>query len=267
MTARAFLAELRREVETHPAVNHPFLARVAKVPFTREDYRVMGLQHYALVENFTAYMEHLLLAAPDSDAKQWLAKVLVDEYGERSDNQDHAALYRGFLRAAGAAPGEEHSTRLHPAVTGFIRTHYRLAREEPFLVGLGAIGPGHEWAIPKMFPRIVAGLRRAGFAEEEIDYFTLHLGQDEDHGAWLEEALARYAEDPRSRAEIRRGTLISLEARCRFWSGVQDKVVRWRQPRNVHLRTVSHPARAPRGAEQTLRQFTEAAVLRWRRAA
>ena len=78
----AFLQQLRRDVERHPAVNHPLLARVAQVPFSREDYRVFGMQHYALVGTFTRYLELLLLRAPDSEAKLWLAKVLCDEYGE-----------------------------------------------------------------------------------------------------------------------------------------------------------------------------------------
>src|SRR5579871_3211501 len=147
MNARDFLAALRREVESHTAVNHPLLCRVGQVPFTRQDYKVFGLQHYALVGNFTHYLEQLLLTAPDSQAKQWIAKVLVNEYGEGSDGKDHAELYRGFLACCGARPGEELETALHPAVTGFIEEHERICREEPFLVGLGALGPGHEWSI------------------------------------------------------------------------------------------------------------------------
>ena len=236
MNAREFLKELHEEIDSHPAVNHP-LCRVSRIPFTREDYKVFGLQHYALVGNFTAYLEHLLITAPDSDAKQWLAKVLVDEYGEGSEGKDHAELYREFLAATGAYPGEELETDLHEDVSAFVAEHFRIVKEEPFLVGLGAVGPGHEWSIPKMFPRIVRGLRMAGFSEKEIDYFVLHLGQDIDHGLWLEEALARYADDEGSQRQIRRGALLSLDARAKFWSGVQDKVVRWRQPRNTHMRT------------------------------
>jgi len=236
MNAREFLTGLRREVESHPAINHALLARVAHVPFTREDYRVFGAQHYALVGSFTRYLEMLLPRAPDSEAKSWIAKVLVDEYGEGSNGQDHAELYRGFLAATGAEPGEERRTPLHPAVTGFIDEHDRLCREEPFLVGLGALGPGHEWSIPRMFPPIVQGLRRARFTEDEIVYFTLHMAQDVDHGAWLEQALERYATTETAQAEIRRGARLSLEARARFWSVVQEKIVRWRQPKNMHVR-------------------------------
>ena len=255
MNALEFLAGLHLEVEAHTGVNHPLLARVAWVPFTREDYRVFGLQHYALVGSFTRYLELLLPRAPDSEAKSWIAKVLVDEYGEGSNGEDHAQLYRGFLEACGAEDGEEQGTPLHSAVTGFIEEHERICREEPFLVGLGALGPGHEWSIPKMFRSIVRGLKRAGFEKDEILYFELHMEQDIDHGAWLEEALARYAGTEKAQGEIRRGALLSLEARERFWSGVQDKIVRWRQPKNVHLRSQMRRDGHDERNEPTLSEF------------
>ena len=75
-------------------------------------------------------------------------------------------------------------------------------------MGLGAVGPGHEWSIPKMFPLIVRGLRKAGFQEKEIQYFTLHMEQDIDHGNWLQEALMVFADTKKAQEEIRRGALL-----------------------------------------------------------
>ena len=76
--ARAFLADLRREIEAHPGVNHLFLSRLSTTPFARADYKVFGENHYPLVCVFTSYLERLLVRAPDSEAKLWLAKVLID---------------------------------------------------------------------------------------------------------------------------------------------------------------------------------------------
>ncbi len=248
MQASEFLRDLRREIEEHPAVNHVFLMRVGTTPFTREDYRVFGLNHYPLVGTFCRYMEHLLLRAPDSESKSWIAKVLVDEYGEGSEGEDHAHLYRKYLTACGVGPGEEDQEPLDPRVAEFIREHMRIVTEEPFLVGLGALGPGHEWAIPKMFVPIIDGLRRAGFTEREIVYFTLHTLQDQDHGRWLEEALSIMVRTPEQAAQVRRGAMLSMEARRRFWDGVQSRVVRWRQP--VHLWDVRERLRLWAGRHQ-----------------
>jgi pyrroloquinoline-quinone synthase len=232
-SSRAFLSELRREIETHPAVNHLLLNRLATSPFSRQDYLVFAQNHYPLVCVFTHYMERLLVRAPDSDSKLWLAKVLVDEYGEGSGGKDHSELYARFLVAAGGDPARVRAGRVPRPAHRFIATHRRLVSERPFLEGLGAVGPGHEWAIPKMFEAVIPGLRRAGFSDQEIDYFTLHVEQDDDHGNWLEEALAEYATTPEAQAQIRRGTLLSLQARYDFWEGVQREIVLYRQPRSV----------------------------------
>lgn len=231
--SETFLKGLRREIEEHPAVNHLFLNRCATSPFSREDYKVFGENHYPLVCVFTSYLERLLVRAPTSDAKLWLAKVLVDEYGEGSRGEDHSTLYGHFLRSCrSTVPDQPHLKVPAPALE-FITEHRRIVNEEPFLVGLGAVGPGHEWAIPKMFHAVIPGLRRAGFTEEEIAYFTLHVEQDVDHGAWLEEALVRFGSTEEARGQIRRGAMLSLDARARFWSGVQRAVVCWRQPRSI----------------------------------
>jgi pyrroloquinoline-quinone synthase len=224
MDAKAFLRSLHDEVANHPGVGHSLLGRMDIDPRARADFKIFAGQHYPLVGTFTRYLELLLLNAPSSGAKVWLAKVLVDEYGERSDAQDHAAHYRIFMHACGWSDEELEGIRLHPAVTAFIAEHLRLCTEEPFLVGLGAVGPGHEWAIPTMFHEIIKGLRLAGFGEEEIGYFTLHTEQDIDHAAWLEEALAAYAITDEQQAEIRRGCLASLAARERLWWGIADKI-------------------------------------------
>lgn len=234
--ARRFLADLRVEIESHPGVNHLFLGRCATSPFARQDYRVFGENHYPLVCVFTSYLERLLVRAPTSDAKLWLAKVLVDEYGEGSEGEDHATLYGHFLRSCGSTvPDRADVVKVPAPAFEFVREHRRIVSEEPFLVGLGAVGPGHEWAIPKMFDAVIPGLRRAGFTPDEIGYFTLHVEQDVDHGAWLEEALLRFGGTHEARAQIRRGAILSLEARARFWSGVQRAVVRWRQPNAVRV--------------------------------
>ena len=233
MRAREFLRALRTDIERHAAVNHLFLNRVATSPLSREDYKIFGENHFPLVCVFTTYLERLLVLAPTSDAKVWLAKVLVDEYGEGSRGEDHATLYGHFLRSCRSPLPDAPSARVPAPAHAFIREHRRIVDHEPFLVGLGAVGPGHEWSIPKMFEAIIPGLRRAGFREEEIHYFTLHVEQDLDHGAWLEEALVRFGDNAEAQSEIRRGAMLSLDARGRFWTGVQRAVVRWRQPRAV----------------------------------
>ena len=134
---RTFLASLHEEIAAHPGVGHSLLTRMHTDPRTKHDFKILASQHYPLVANFTNYMELLLVRAPNSQAKCWLAKVLVDEYGERSDGLDHSQIYQQFMDACGIAADQIDSFPLHPEVVAFILEHYRICTEEPFLVGLG----------------------------------------------------------------------------------------------------------------------------------
>jgi pyrroloquinoline quinone (PQQ) biosynthesis protein C len=75
-----------------------------------------------------------------------------------------------------------------------------------------------------MFTYLVDGLRKAGVGEEPLEYFTLHVVQDLEHGKLLRAALARYADTPENQARIRDGALAFLDARARFWNGLYRAV-------------------------------------------
>lgn len=216
-----WMGALQREIERSRAVTHPLLMRAGRGELTRDQYARFGGQHVALVGVFTRYLELLLLATDDSSQKLWLAKVLVDEYGEGSNGHDHAELYAHFLARLGSDGDARDRTPLAPAVWRHVGAHLALCREQPFLVGLGAFGPGHEWAIPPMFASLVRGLAAAGVTEDERLYFDLHTEQDQDHGAWMAEAMGRLAVDESTRDLVRHGARFSHERRAELWDAAE----------------------------------------------
>lgn len=214
--AASFLEGLRREIAEHPAVRHPLLAFLEREG-SRKHFLDLGLQHRHLVARFTHYLELLLLRAKDTRDKLWIARVLVDEYGDGSRDEDHASLYTQFLQTLGADDILLASAQRGAGAGEFVQLHEELCGEHHWLVGLGAVGPGHEWSLPAMFQQLVTGLRRLGLRDEQVEYFPLHLEQDIEHGLWLEDALLRHAADPRNQQRIREGAMASLRARCAFW--------------------------------------------------
>lgn len=221
MDAPTFLSGLRSRIAEHRALSHPLLRHLA-TDGSQGDFVVFGQQHIHLVGRFTRYLEELLIRAPGSEDKLWIAKVLVDEYGEGSDGRDHATLYREWLQKL-AAPGPV-DVEACPAVQQFIGGHLRLLGERPFLFGLGMVGPGHEWAIPTMFGPIIQGLRRIGQQDQDMLYFPLHCEQDEEHGAWLEEALRRHAAGETAQELVMAGAEESLRLRAALWDGIYAKM-------------------------------------------
>jgi pyrroloquinoline quinone (PQQ) biosynthesis protein C len=223
---KRFVAELRRECLSHRAVErNPFLEWAATTRLPRRDWRTFGLQLYPHCHMFIAYMEHLLIHARDPASKLVVAKILLDEYGEDARGEDHPAMFQRFLCAAGATPDDIFETPLEADAIGLVRRHLELCVRAPFRVGLGAIGPGHELTIPKMFPKLCEGMRLAGFTEEEIAFFVLHSEHDVAHAEMLEGSIFDVAGTMEGQAEVRRGAMASLDARARFWAAVHRRML------------------------------------------
>jgi len=224
-TTQRFLDALETEIREHPALHHPFLRRFAQGGHRRLQHWAFGLQHYQLVRVFTSYLEALLKSIPQPVVRDWIHRVLEDEYARpRSFDRSHSALYRKFLRALGLTEEDWDRAEALPETQAFIDLHIELTSLRHYLVGLGAVGPGHEWAIPTMFTYLVDGLRKVGVEEEALEYFTLHVAQDVEHGRLLRLAMARYAETPENQQRILEGARASLDARARFWDGLHRAV-------------------------------------------
>jgi len=229
--ASAFIEGLEREILAHDAVQHPFLSRFASEPLRLDQVRAFGLQHYQLVKVFTTYMTNLLPKIPDRDAETLFRHVFDDEFGAVSGRdasvgqatifRSHVHLYREFLSALGLREEEWGRVRQLPETEAYIRAHLALTRDEDFRVGLGAVGPGHEFSIPTMFRSLVTGLRKnTKLTEEQICYFTLHIEEDVEHAEVFNALIARHADSDEGRAMIREGALRSLKWRTLFWDGL-----------------------------------------------
>jgi len=235
MDAPHFLQELEREIESHEAVHHPFLKRFSSEPLSIAQLQIFGLQHYQLVKVFVNYMTNLLPRIPDRDAVVLFRHVFDDEFGAVSGRpatagqatifRSHPALYRNFLRALGLADEAWGRVRHLPEVSSYIEEHMTMTREEDFRIGLGAIGPGHEFSIPIMFSHLVKGFRNnTALSDEAIEYFTMHIVEDEDHAEIFNQLILRHAETLENQIKIREGVLRSLSARKVFWEGLEKAV-------------------------------------------
>jgi len=233
--ASTFIAGLEGEILTHGAVRHPFLQRFASEPLSLAQIRTFGLQHYQLVRIFTTYMTNLLPKIPDQDASALFRSVFDDEFGAVSGRdasvgqatifRSHVHLYRDFLAALGVREEEWGRVRPLPETDAYIKAHLALTRDEDFRIGLGAVGPGHEFSIPTMFQSLVAGIRNnTALTEEQICYFTLHIEEDVEHAEVFNALIARHAETEEGRVLIRDGAMRSLKWRTLFWDGLKRAV-------------------------------------------
>jgi pyrroloquinoline quinone (PQQ) biosynthesis protein C len=225
LDAQTFIHALEEEILHHEAVHHPFLKRFASEKLSVEQIQTFGLQHYQLVKVFVNYMTNILPKIPDKDAAALFRTVFDDEFGQHTIFRSHPALYRNFLKALGLSDEAWGRVKLLSEVSSFIEGHMQLTRGQDFLIGLGAVGPGHEFSIPTMFSYIIEGLKKnTGLSDEQFEYFSLHVEEDKEHAVVFNKLISRHVETEEGQKRLRDGAMRSLAYRKTFWDGIQRAV-------------------------------------------
>ena len=170
-------------------------------------------------------MTNILPKIPDKDAADLFRVVFDDEFGQHTIFRSHPALYRNCLRGLGLSDETWGRLKRLPEVTQYLEAHLQLTREEDFMIGLGAVGPAHEFAIPTMFEYIIQGLKNnTNLTEEDIEYFTFHIVQDKEHALVFNKLIVRHAGTEEGQRLLREGAMRSLSHRKTFWDGLYRAV-------------------------------------------
>ncbi len=225
MNAQTYIKSLEDEILHHEAVHHPFLKRFASEPLSLEQIQTFGLQHYQLVRIFVNYMTNLLPLIPDKDAANLFRTVFDDEFGQHTIFRSHPALYRNFLKGLGLPEEAWGRVAFLPETTQYIEAHKKLTRDEGFLIGLGAVGPAHEFAIPTMFEYLLKGFKNnTDLSEEDVEYFAFHIVQDKEHAVVFNQLIVRHVATPETQQLLREGAMRCLAHRKTFWDGLYRAV-------------------------------------------
>ena len=230
MLCHPFLENLNRELADHQAVNHPFLSSIGTL--TPEQTKIFASQFYLYVRMFPRLMGAVVYTVPDERARLPLILNLINECGglaymERMDNSHtHPALFRIFTSALGISDVELEATVPLPSTQQFIEAYEQLYLKSPFLKAMGAVGPGTECAVPKMYVPILEGLKAQNqFTEQDLYFFALHLPIDQEHCDMICDALTPYMESKENQKAVREGALEALESRKVFWDGLQKEIL------------------------------------------
>ncbi|GEM_PF-463232 len=217
-----FINILKQEVFSHEAVNHPFLERFSKGNLTEEQVKTFAVHYYQHAKMFSHYIANIIPKIPHERDRIVMVKNLMEEYGNLIPEKTHPALFRKFLSALGLKKADWKKFKPIPEVTNFVDRLTMLTRYEPFLVGLGAVGPGVEWVIPTMFKKIVDGLKNSiSISEDDLEYWTSHITLDVEHGDEATRVLMNYLDSEEKQNMVRTGAMKGLEARKLLWDGFE----------------------------------------------
>lgn len=220
------LESLVAELERHPVNSNVFFQAFKDQYLERRRLQAFLKQYRYFCKHFVKLLEGLLYKTPVDQVEMRieLVKTLHSELGSGRTDRAHIRLLDRFGRALGLSEEELDRTRPITEVEAYMRTLQRLFIESDYLVALGA-----ELAVEKTaaseFKYLYPGIKKyLWFHEDDLQFFTLHLKEEECHGAWLIEAVQHTARTSSDYEKVAAGARETAEAWHGFWLGLHREI-------------------------------------------
>lgn len=199
-----------------------------------ENGLITGLQLGELVEELRQSRKlRVESSASDLDlvglsiGRGWVTRdqvaAAIEKKAKETKDLTHPALFRRFMRAIDI--NEPTKCQPLPETLAFVETAAGLCREGSWLTGLGALGPGTECVVPKLYGQILAGIEKSGIvSSSDYVFWTIHVHCDEGHGAAMIEAMRPHLGNREAVDVARNGSIRMLDARS-LWMDALYKAV------------------------------------------
>jgi pyrroloquinoline-quinone synthase len=204
-------------------LDHPFMRRCGDGSITMSELERFLVQQGKYSAHFTRYLCALISGMSDPGDVLALAQNLSEELGFATDaGEPHSRMYARMLEEFGIRSERE---RVHPATQNLIDTMYMLCRQTGAVAGLGALCLGAEAIVPAFYSRIIQGFRSRGVNDAALQFFSIHVEEDDDHSATMYAILARkIQESPANEAAAIHAGELAIHARLRFLDSLACKV-------------------------------------------
>ncbi len=210
------------ELQAHPVNTNDFFRTFKAQKLRPRQLRDFIRQYHYFCFHFVKVLEGLLYHTPidEMEMRTELAKTLYSELGSGSPDRVHIRQLERFARSIGLQSPELRDTIPIPDVTTYLDTLRRLFLHSGHLTALGAALAVETTAVSE-FRYFVPGLEHyEQFHPEELEFFTLHLAEEQHHGNWLIEAVRRTARSEDDLHRVAEGAREAADAWLAFWTGM-----------------------------------------------
>ena len=213
------LAELHRRQAEHPFWTSPLLAGFAQGAFSKTDLAYIYSQYHHYSRSFTKFIAAVMANCESDLFRAQLSENLWEEGGGCEPDRRHAQIFRNFLtRSLGVEDPEK--LDYAPYTRNFVREYLvTCMRAEP-MAGAAFLSLGTEGIVARMYEIMLKGLRSAGLPDEELEFFHLHIGCDDEHAVTLENMMASYADQPGWFEACWRACDHALSLRAEFFANI-----------------------------------------------
>lgn len=170
-------------------VNHELLLAMQDGHVSLKGMRYFLIQHHYYSRNFTRFLCAILNRLESLGDIKLLLENMQEEMGIDGDNKlTHSELFQRSLRILGTHPLAESPL---PQTVDFTQCIMQLCRSENPVEGLAALCLGAEAIVPLIYKPILLALEGLNISEEGLEFFRLHIEEDEDHAITMLGILQR----------------------------------------------------------------------------
>lgn len=231
--ARALDADLQRLGalrDQHRIWQNPLLKAFAAGVLTREDLQYVFSQYCLYSKNFTRYL-CALMANCDSDYfRARLTENIWEESGSSDVRVRHSELYRRFV--CDGLGVDVDAIAFSASARLFTNEYLSYCVHSPPSAASAFLAHGTEGIVARLYQVFLVGLRKAGIAEEHLEFFRVHIACDDEHAATLQEIVASYASEPGWYESSARAIVHALDLRDRFFHALFQEL---RQRRTLSI--------------------------------
>lgn len=250
--AEAALANLRQAQAEHPFWRNRFFKACTAGQLSKADFQFFFAQYYLYNQNFTRYLAALMANADNDYHRARLSENLWEEGGGQETDKRHAEIFRKFLREG--LEIEIEKIDYLDASRFYVREYLDFCLRSHPAAGAAFLSLGTEGIVARMYTIMVEGLLHAGIPEENLQFFRIHIGCDDEHAATLEDMMVSYAHTPDWYNTCLSSMNYALSLRHRFFESLYD-AIQGRKLQGVMSRIQARRSLAPQFPEPQLIRF------------
>lgn len=220
ISSESFVKEIQEMVRKKHSKDHPVIGMIESGELSREALKGFVGQFYLFFPKpFPKPIAAMLGRCPDDEVleKMWIENVVEEGTGEITGTDSHKRLFIRFAKAFGYSKEELDRVQPLPETQAFLDWRELLMYQRSWLELYASQGFCLEGTASPRMARIVKGLtQHYGFKmdSEDIRYWTLHMGVDEEHMKVGPEAVKKYAVTDLQQEQVRQAIQKTLDI---FW--------------------------------------------------
>lgn len=196
----AFFTALEDARKPRGSGKHPFSLAWSEGRLSRAQLGQWAVQHYYYISTIPPQFAALYARMPDEEGRELLMENLVGEEPPHAPDKSHPRLLLKFARACGLTnedvTGAEARGEILPATRAMRAWIWELATIRPMHESCAGIMVALEGQLPTLYPGYISAMEKMGFTEDELEFFHIHVENDEEHAAVGLELCNRFADTP-----------------------------------------------------------------------